>query len=83
MDYSGFQRLALAVIKDAFHQWKKNKSEEAKEFLEGDMWPFIDASGMELDDMRLCRMLRANGLVPKAGRPDLNKLFKIFLAMMI
>ena len=47
------------------------------------MWPFIDASGMELDDMRLCRMLRANGLVPMAGRPDLNKLFKIFLAMMI
>ena len=61
----GFQRLALAVIKDALHQWKKTGSEEAKEFLEGDMFPFIEAADLELDGMLLRRVLRSNGLVPK------------------
>jgi hypothetical protein len=45
----GFQRLALAVIKDALHQWKKTGAEEAKEFLEGDMFPFLEAADLELD----------------------------------
>ena len=66
MGNAGFQRLALDVIKDALHQWKKSGAKEAKEFLESDMRPFVEAAGLELDDMRLCRMLRANGLVPKA-----------------
>ena len=66
MGNAGFQRLALDVIKDALHQWKKSGAKEAKEFLESDMRPFIECAGLEFDDMRLCRMLRANGLVPKA-----------------
>ena len=60
----GFQRLALAVIKDALHQWKKTGSEEAKEFLEGDMFPFLEAADLELDDIRLRQALRQSGLVP-------------------
>ena len=63
---AGYRRLALAVIKDALHQWKKTGSEEAKEFLEGDMFPFIEAADLELDGLLLRRVLRANGLVPKA-----------------
>ena len=63
---AGFQRLALAVIKDALHQWKKSGAKEAKEFLESDMRPFVEAAGLEFDDTSLCRLLRANGLVPKA-----------------
>ena len=61
---NGHRRLALAVIRDALHQWNKRGALEAKEFLEGDMFPFLEAADLELDDVRLRRTLRKSGLVP-------------------
>jgi len=67
--HAGMRRLALSVIKDALHQWNKNKSAEAKEFLEGDMHPFVEAAGLDLEDVQLRRALRKNGLVPFGNVP--------------
>jgi hypothetical protein len=62
--HDGHQRLALAVIRDALHQWDKRGAQEAREFLESDMFPFLDAADLELDDVRLRQALRKSGLVP-------------------
>ena len=48
MGNAGFQRLALDVIKDALHQWKKSGAKEAKEFL-----LFMMGLGKKLSKARL------------------------------
>jgi hypothetical protein len=60
----GLRRLALSLIKDALHQWNKSGAREAKDFLEGDMWPYIEWTGMDISDARLRRALRRHGLTP-------------------
>jgi hypothetical protein len=56
--------LALAVIRDALHQWEKRGALEAKEFLESDMFPFLEAADLELGNIQLRQALRKSGLVP-------------------
>ena len=62
--HPGYQCLALSVILDALRQWNKSGAPEAKKFLEGDMFPFLEAADLELDDVRLRQALINSGLVP-------------------
>ena len=71
-NYNGYKMLALGVIKDGLHQWRKNKSMEAKLFLESDMFPYLEIAGIDIDSYKLRSMIRNEGLTPYTESPHVS-----------
>ena len=69
----GHQRLALSVIAQALHDWKRrdrnpSTAEDARQFLEGGGRPFrmyMEAAGIDPDSQMMCNIMRKIGLTPK------------------
>jgi hypothetical protein len=69
----GYQRLALSVIAQALHDWKRrdrnpSTAEDARQFLEGGGRPFrmyMEAAGIDPDSQMMCNVMRKIGLTPK------------------